>query len=140
MNYKECIDFANENPVAWLATSDKDQPHVRAMGMWFAAETGFYFQASTVKELVNQIKENPKIEIAFFRPDEGTGKMLRVEGKAEIIKDIGMKKKCLEDRPFLKDLGLTAESDELFLFRIHHGKAHFWTMETNLLPKEIIEF
>lgn len=140
MNYKECIDFANENPVAWLATSDKDQPHVRAMGMWFAAETGFYFQASTVKELVNQIKENPKIEIAFFRPDEGTGKMLRVEGKAEIINDIEMKKKCLEDRPFLKDLGLTAESDELFLFRIHHGKAHFWTMETNLIPKEIIEF
>ena len=51
-----------------------------------------------------------------------------------------MKEKCLEDRPFLKELGLTADGDELFIFRIPHGKAHFWRMETNLDPKKIIEF
>ena len=140
MNLKECIDFANENPLAWLATSDEGQAHVRAMAMWYADETGFYLQSATMKELVNQVIKNPKIEIAFFKPDEGTGTMLRVEGVAEIIDDIKMKEKCLEDRPFLKEFGLTAEGDELFIFRISHGKAHFWRMETNLDPKEIIEF
>lgn len=140
MTFKECIEFANENPIAWLATSVDDQPHVRAMGMWFADDTGFYFQASSIKEFTGQIKENPKVELAFFRPDEGTGKMLRIEGKADIIKDTAMKEKCLEDRPFLKDLGLTADSDELFLFKLSHGKAHFWTMETNFDPKKFIEF
>ncbi|MDR2966344.1 MAG: pyridoxamine 5'-phosphate oxidase family protein [Methanobacteriaceae archaeon] len=140
MNLKDCIDFANENPVAWLATSDDNQAHVRAMAMWYADETGFYFQSATMKELVNQIIKNPKIEIAFFKPDEGTGTMLRVEGLAEIIDDIKVKEKCLEDRPFLKSLGLTADGDELFIFNISHGKAHFWRMETNLDPKEIIEF
>jgi len=140
MNLKDCIDFANENPVAWLATSDDGQAHVRAMATWYADETGFYLQSATMKELVNQIIKNPKIELAFFKPDEGTGTMLRVEGNAEVIDDIKMKEKCLEDRPFLKDLGLTADGDELFIFRIPHGKAHFWRMETNLDPKEIIEF
>ncbi len=140
MDFNDCVDFANENPVAWLATSEDNQPHVRAMGMWYADETGFYFQSSSMKELVNQIKNNNKIEIAFFKPDEGTGTMLRVEGKAEIIDDFEMKKLCLEDRPFLKDFGLTAESDELFIFRISSGKAYFWTMATNLNPKDIIEF
>jgi len=140
MNFKDCIDFANENPLAWLATSDDNQPHVRAMLMWHADETGFYIQSATMKELTNQITKNPNIEIAFFKPDEGTGTMLRVEGKAEIINDIKIKEKCLEDRPFLKDFGLTAEGEELFIFRISHGKAHFWRMETNLNPKEIIEF
>ena len=140
MSFKDCIDFANENSVAWLATSEDNQAHVRAMGMWYADETGFYFQASTIKELVNQIMKNPKVEIAFFKPDEGTGTMLRIEGEVEIIKDIKMKEKRIEDRPFLKDFGLTADGDKLVIFKIPHGKAHFWTMETNLDPKKIIEF
>lgn len=140
MNFENCVDFANENPVAWLATVKDEQPHVRAMGMWFADDTGFYFQSSTIKELTDEIVINPKIEIAFFKPDEGTGTMLRVEGEAEIIEDIEMKKLCLEDRPFLKEFGLSAESEELFIFRIGHGKAHFWTMDTNLNPKNFIEF
>jgi len=140
MNFKDCIDFANENPVVWLATSENNQPHVRAMLMWCADETGFYIQSATMKELVDQILKNPKIEIAFFKPDEGTGTMLRIEGEADIINDIKLKKKCLVARPFLKDFGLTADGDELFIFKISHGKAHFWRMETNLDPKEIIEF
>jgi len=33
MNFKDGINFANENPVAWLATSEDNQPHVRTMLM-----------------------------------------------------------------------------------------------------------
>ena len=138
MDFKDCVNFANENPVAWLATCENGQAHVRAMGMWYADETGFYIQSGTVKELVGQIKKNPKIELAFYKPDEATGTMLRVEGEAEILEDDELKEKCFEDRPFLKEIGLT--NDALFIFRISHGKAHFWTMDTNLNPKEFIEF
>jgi len=28
----------------------------------------------------------------------------------------------------------------MVIFRIAHGKAHFWSMEKNLSPKEFIEF
>ena len=140
MNFKDCIDFANKNPVAWLATLEGDQPHVRAMQMWYADETGFYIQASTTKELTGQIMKNPKVELAFYRSAEGAGTMLRVAGVAEMIDDRKTKEKCMEDRPFLKDLGLSAEGNELSIFRIPHGKAHFWKMETNLNPKEFIEF
>ena len=140
MNFKDCIDFANENPLAWLATSEDNKPYLRAMLMWKADETGFYIQSATMKELVNQVINNPKIELGFFKPDEGTGTMLRVEGEAEIVEDIKIKEECLEDRPFLKEIGLTADGDDLFIFRINHGKAHFWRMETNLDPKEFIEF
>ncbi len=44
------------------------------------------------------------------------------------------------ERPFLKDMGFTSESPMLIIFRIAHGEAHFWTIETNLMPKEIIRF
>jgi hypothetical protein len=67
MNIHDCIKFANEIPVCYLATTDGDQPRVRALGFWFADETGFYFQTSTAKELPDQIKKNPKTEACFYK-------------------------------------------------------------------------
>lgn len=140
MDFEDCIKFANENPVAWLATADEDQPRVRGMGMWYADETGFYFQTATMKDLVRQLEENSKVEFAFYHPDEAVGTMLRVNGEVEFIDDLEVKKRVLADRPFLAEFGLTAEGSKLVIFRIAKGEAHFWDWESNLKPKEIIEF
>jgi pyridoxamine 5'-phosphate oxidase len=43
MTIQDAIRFANENPVCFLATVEKDQPRVRALAFWYADETGFYF-------------------------------------------------------------------------------------------------
>ena len=68
------------------------------------------------------------------------GTMLRVAGKVEFIEDKKLKEKVLGERPFLKEYGLTVDSPGLIIFRIAHGQAHFWTMESNLKPKEMIIF
>lgn len=65
---------------------------------------------------------------------------MRIAGEVEFVDDKALKEKALEDRPFLKSFGLSADSPGLIIFRITHGQAHFWTMETNLKPKEIIQF
>jgi uncharacterized pyridoxamine 5'-phosphate oxidase family protein len=140
MTLHDCIRFANENPVCYLATVENDQPRVRALGIWFADESGFYFQTSTVKEFPHQLKNNPKAEACFYRHDGMIGTMLRVAGETEFLTDPQLKAKAIEDRPFLKSFGLTAESPELIIFRISHGEAFFWTMENNLKAKEIIRF
>lgn len=140
MEFADCVKFANENPVAWLATADGDQPRVRGMGMWFADETGFYFQTATIKDMVRQLQENNKVEFAFFKPEEMVGTMLRVSGEIEFLDDVEIKKKVLADRPFLAEFGLTAEGPELVVFRVSKGEAHFWDWESNVKPKEIIKF
>jgi uncharacterized pyridoxamine 5'-phosphate oxidase family protein len=140
MTLLDCIKFANENPVCSLATIENDQPRVRLLGFWFADETGFYFQTSIVKEIPGQLKKNPNTEICFYKHEGAIGTMLRVSGKVEFLDDISFREKAFADRPFLKSFGMTVNSPELFLFRVRHGKAHFWTMENNLKPKEIIEF
>jgi pyridoxamine 5'-phosphate oxidase len=140
MDIKDCIKFSNETTLSYVATVDGDQPRVRALGFWFADETGFYFQTSTAKEIPNQLKKNPKIEACFYKHEGMIGAMLRISGKAEFVYDAKLKAKALTDRPFLKSFGLTVDSPGLVLFRIAHGQAHFWTMEKNLAPKEIIEF
>ena len=141
MDFNDCIKFANEIPVCYMATMDGDQPRVRALGFWFADETGFYFQIGSVKDVYHQLKKNNKVEACFWQPnEESTGIMMRVEGEVEFIDIPELKRKVLEDRPFLKEFGLTVDHPGLIIFRIAHGKVYFWTMETNFEPKFYIEF
>jgi pyridoxamine 5'-phosphate oxidase len=140
MNLHDCIKFTNENPVCYLATVENDQPRVRALGFWFADETGFYFQTGAVKEIPKQLKANPKTEVCFYKHEGMTSIMLRISGAVEFVDDLRLREKVLADRPFLKQFGLTMDSPGLVMFRISHGQAHFWTMENNLKPKEFIRF
>jgi uncharacterized pyridoxamine 5'-phosphate oxidase family protein len=140
MNIQDCIKFTNENPICSLATVENGQPRVRMIGFWFADETGFYFQTSTIKEIPNQLKMNPKTEICFYKHEGMIGTMLRISGEVEFLTDVKLREKVLADRPFLKSFGMTVNSPSLFLFRVRHGQAHFWTSENNIKPKEIIEF
>jgi len=140
LEFGDCIKFASENPIAWIATVEKDQPRVRAFGMWFADETGFYFQTATIKEIVAQLQTNPKVEFAFYQPDDMTGTMLRVSGEVEFLDDLKLKEKVIKDRPFLKELGMTPQDERLIIFRVAKGEAHFWNWESNLMPKDIIKF
>lgn len=137
---QDCIDFANENKVCFLATTEGDQPRVRALGFWFADETGFYFQTGSIKTMYKQLIVNPKVEACFYHQKGMIGTMLRVAGEIEFISDYKLKERVLIERPFLKEFGLTIESPGLIIFRIAHGEAHFWTMENNLKPKEVIKF
>lgn len=140
MTIQDCINFANENKVCYLATIDGDQPHVRALGFWFADKTGFYFQTGAIKEFPRQLEVNPKTEVCFYHHEGMIGTQMRVTGKVEFVDDRMMKEKALADRPFLKSFGMTIDSPGLVLFKIAHGQAHFWTMENNFKPKEYIEF
>ena len=131
MDFKDCVKFANDNKTCYLATVEGDQPRVRAMGMWYADETGFYFQAETVKALYKQIEKNPKVEIYFNTKD--FSKVLRVYGKAKIITDNKIRAKCIKERPFVKNFGITEPSNPLLaVFQVYTGEAYFWTMADNM--------
>jgi len=49
MDIQDCIKFTNENPICFFATTENDQPRGRALGFWFANETGIYFRHFTHK-------------------------------------------------------------------------------------------
>jgi uncharacterized pyridoxamine 5'-phosphate oxidase family protein len=142
MTLSECIDFSNSAELSFLATTEKDQPRVRGITFWFADQTGFYFQTGTMKRMVGQLKENPKTEICFWQsdPSSKTGKTPRISGEVEFVDDRGLKERALSDKPFLKNFGFTAESPDLILFKPAHGQAGFWSMGTNLKPREYATF
>lgn len=140
MSFQECVRFANEQRVAYFATSEDGQPHVRPLGMWFADDQGFYFQAVSVKALYKQLEKNKRVEMCFYDPnaEKPLGKVLRVKGEVEFLEDAELKKKALEDRPFLKDMGIESPEDpRLVVFRVHTGEAFFWTMKDSMRESEI---
>jgi pyridoxamine 5'-phosphate oxidase len=140
MNFKDCIAFANEVKDCAMATVDGGNPRVRMMGLWFADETGFYFQAWTFKEVYRQLKANPKIEVCFYKKGSN---MIRINGDVEFIKDDDLQKRLWKERQFLKGLGAKDWDDpRLVIFKITHGKASIWPIkkEGQYPGVDIIEF
>jgi pyridoxamine 5'-phosphate oxidase len=134
MNLQDCVKFANDNPVCYVATAEGDQPRVRVFALWYADDTGFYFHSGAGKACCEQLRKNPKTEVCFYlpaqMPDPGT--MLRVAGKIEFLNDTALNTRLLQDRPFLKEMGITGPDDaKLAVFRIASGEAYFWTMANN---------
>jgi pyridoxamine 5'-phosphate oxidase len=136
MDFKDCYQFANENKTCFLATVEGDQPRVRALGMWYADETGFYFQAQTVKAMYKQIEKNPKVEVYFQAKD--FSKVMRVSGKVKIITDPEIRAKCIKERPFVKNFGITEPDNPLLaVFQIYTGEAFFWTMADTMKEADL---
>ena len=134
MNLQDCTKFANDNPMCSVATTEGDQPRVRIFAMWYADETGFYFHSGAGKAVCEQLRKNPKMEVCFYAPEPppGVGTMLRVAGKAEFLNDRALKTRLLEERPFLKDMGIgSPDHPGLAVFRIGKGEAWLWTMANN---------
>lgn len=139
MNFEDCVSFANTYPMAFMATSENSQPHVRPLALQYADTSGFYFQTEPVKRLYNQLQKNSKVEVCFYNPeDTGLGKVMRVVGEAEFVEDKIIKTKILESQPFLQTIGIDdIDNPLLVVFRIKSGEAFFWTVENNMKEYDI---
>jgi pyridoxamine 5'-phosphate oxidase len=130
-------EFTNQNSVAWLATAEGDQPHVRGMWMWFADETGFYFHTGTQKRLSAQLNNNSNVEVAFFNQgEEQGGQMVRITGKVEVVADEPLEEKLFQERAWLNDIKAAYPNDKIFIFRVPHGEAQYWDMSRNCREKD----
>jgi len=136
MDFKDYVNFANENKTCYLATVEGDQPRVRALGMWYADETGFYFQAQSIKAVCQQLEKNPRVEAYFNARDYS--KVMRVSGKVKFITDPEIRARCIEERPFVKNFGITEPDNPLLaVFQIYTGEAYFWTMADSMKEADL---
>lgn len=136
MSFQSCIDFIQENPTCSLATVDKGQARVRGLVALWARPDGIYFTTARTKNLYDQMRINPRIELCFLVTEPI--KHLRVTGEAEFVDDPQMRDAALAERPYLRALGLQDASDpDFILFRVAHGEAHFWTWKNNMREAEI---
>ncbi len=136
MTRSEILAFINANPMCHLATSEDNKPHVRALGMYKADDTGIYFQVWKLKDVHKQLMKNPEVELCFNSPSA----QVRISGRMELVEDMALKQECVEKRPFVKSIIESKGGwDIVAMYRMKHGKAVVWTRETNFDPKVYID-
>lgn len=139
MDVQDCIKFANEHPVCYMATMDEEQPRVRALLMFFANEEGFYFGTLSPKAFTKQLKANPKVEVCFYNnPAElKDARQMRITGEIEFLDDQALVNRIAEERSFLDPLAGRPLKDLWKVFWIPSGEAHFWTLPDVLKEPEL---
>lgn len=137
MDFGDCIRFITESQATCtLCTNDGGQPRGRGMVPLWVKEDGIYFTTASSKNLYSQLLANSNVELCFVTLQPI--KHLRITGCVEFIEDIVLKTNALDERPFLKALGInTADDPNFILFRVGNGEAHFWTWEDNLKEADI---
>ena len=137
MNKTEILEFLNANTTCYMATVEGDKPHVRAMGMVSADEDGIIIQTGTYKDIYKQLSANPNVELCFFNEKDGI--QIRVSGPVEVVDDIKLKEKIVEQRQFLKPIVDKEGYDPIAVYRLSKGMAYVWSFAVNLEPKTYVQ-
>ena len=94
----EVFEFLKEAGTYYLATMDGDQPRVRPFGTIDLYDGRLYIQTGKVKDVANQLKANPKIEISAMHE----GRWIRLEAEAILDENIEAQIHMLDNYPSLK--------------------------------------
>ena len=96
----EVYEFLKAAGTYYLATMDGDQPRVRPFGTIDLFEDRLYIQTGKVKDVANQLKANPKIEISAMYE----GRWIRLEAEAILDENIDAQVHMLDNYPSLKSM------------------------------------
>ena len=94
----EVYEFLKTAGVYYLSTMDGDQPRVRPFGTIDLYDGRLYIQTGKAKDVANQLKQNPKIEISAMVD----GKWIRLEAEAILDDNIEAQVHMLDNYPSLK--------------------------------------
>ncbi|MFA5308782.1 MAG: pyridoxamine 5'-phosphate oxidase family protein [Dehalococcoidales bacterium] len=133
MDKKEIFQFISENPIGFLATVEGKAGRVRGMDTFRADEKGLIFYTGKMKNVFQQIADNPNVEVCYF----AKGVQVRVRGKMEVLEDLALKKEIVNKRPFLQ--GAYENSYEGMAVCRLKGRATTWSMQDMAAPTTFID-
>jgi uncharacterized pyridoxamine 5'-phosphate oxidase family protein len=107
--------------------------------LWYADDTGFYFETLSPKEISSQIHVNAAVEVCFYNyPDDVLdAKELRISGEIEFVTDTSIIDEAMRNRQYFEDLA--GQPIYLEVFKLSHGDAHFWNLKTDVLRERQLE-
>ena len=112
---------------AFLATCDSGQPRVRPVAPIVEDDMSVWVATSTSSRKVKQIKQNPKVSLAFVQHPRGE-KAATIIGEAEIVPDMEQKKRVWGLAPY--DLSQYfpkgPESEDYCVLKINIKKVEWW--------------
>ena len=129
----EIVNFLNENPVQYFSSIGIDgNPKVRPFQFMFEKNGKLYFCTNNQKDVYNEIKNNPYIEICTSSPNFA---WIRLNGKVTFTNDLEIKKAIIEHSPLVKSLYKNAKNPIFEVFYLKDAKATIADFSGNP-PKE----
>ena len=97
---QQIVSITKDNSLhAYLATCDGDQPRVRPVSPIVEDDMSIWVTTRSTSRKVKQLRENPKICLAFVELPDGD-KAVTIIGEALIIPDIRKKRRVWKLAPF----------------------------------------
>lgn len=93
-------EFLKQCGTFYLATTDKDQPHVRPFGAVMEYNGKVYICTNNTKDCFKQMLSNPKVELSGMSGSS----WIRVCGEVAVDHDDAARAAMLEDMPSLKKM------------------------------------
>lgn len=128
-NAEKVACFLDKAGVFYFATTDGDQPRVRAYSYFIFKDDKIYFATGAFKNVFRQLQENPKVEV-FARIGM---QFLRYDGMAKVVEDDAELQKQIR-REATHMAGIYAENGWNFgFFTLENGHAE---IRESLYPVE----
>jgi general stress protein 26 len=102
-----------------LATCDGDQPRVRTVSPVIEDDMSIWVTTRSTSRKVKQLRENPKICLAFVEPPDGD-KAATVIGEAQTVPDLEKKRRIWKLAPFdlYEHFPDGPDSDDFYVLKI----------------------
>jgi len=112
----DVINFLNENPLIYLATSGLDgNAKVRPILFYFEEDGKPYFCTANTKPMFKELDANPNCEMVVATPEFA---WLRIAGKAEFTDSLDLKQKVIDSNELVKALYETADNPAFEVFTV----------------------
>jgi len=117
-----------------LATCDGDQPRVRTVSPVVEDDMSIWVTTRSTSRKVKQLRENPKICLAFVEPPEGD-KSVTVIGEASIVPDLEKRRRIWKLAPFdlYEHFPDGPDSDDFCLLKIMANRIEWREIGTGAL-------
>lgn len=95
---KSVCSFLRKCEIFYVATTDRDRPHLRPFGAAKIYDGRLYIQTGGAKAVASQLRSNPNVEIVACDGEN----WMRISGTVDITTDENAKVSMLEDYPYLQ--------------------------------------
>ena len=117
----EIVKLLTENPNVYFATVGLDgKPKVRPFGFMLEEGGRLYFCTSNKKDVYDQMKNQPYVEICVSTPDFS---WMRLSGKAIFSNDMVLKTRIIEGNNLVKSIYQSADNPIFEMFYLDEAKA-----------------
>jgi uncharacterized pyridoxamine 5'-phosphate oxidase family protein len=134
MDKQVAIDLIKDAGFGFLATTDGNQPRVRAVAPYLAENNTFLLALFAGRRTIPQIQKNPQIELCFV---DRKMAYCRLSGKAKVTTEKAKRQLAWDNLPMMKQYFSGPEDQKMVLLEISIVEAEAMT-QNDRVPQKVV--